>query len=111
MNRVDPRYKFGTWLGMRNHSAECFIVEHVKSNVIGVSWRKKDGRWTVDRPDIRVDAIPIPSLPFEGARIQRERIAKQDIDEFGATVRCPSCNAIKDNKKDATPFRSLQSTN
>ena len=45
-------------------------------------------RWTVDRPEVRVDLIPIPPLPFEGARIQRERITKQDIDEFGATIGC-----------------------
>ena len=58
-----------------------------------------DGRWTVDRPQVRVDPIPIPPLPFEGARVQRERITKQDIDEFGATIGCPGCNAIKDNKR------------
>ena len=46
-----------------------------------------------------MDPIPIPLLPFEGARIQRERITKQDIDEFGATTGCPGCNAIKDNKR------------
>ena len=48
-----------------------------------------DGKWTVDRPDVRVDPTPIPPLPFEGARIQRERITKQEIDEF----------EIKDNKR------------
>ena len=57
-----------------------------------------DGRWTVDRPEVRVDPIPIPPLPFEGARVQRERITKQDIDQFGATIGCPGCNAIEDNK-------------
>ena len=41
----------------------------------------------------------------------RERITKQDIDEFGATVGCPGCNAVKDNKRAPSPFRSLQSTN
>ena len=46
-----------------------------------------------------MDPIPIPPLPFEGARVQRERITKQDIDEFGATIGCPGCNAIKDNKR------------
>ena len=25
INRTNPRYKFGIWLGMRNNSAECFI--------------------------------------------------------------------------------------
>ena len=25
MHRVNPRYKFGIWLSMRNNSAECFI--------------------------------------------------------------------------------------
>ena len=42
---------------------------------------------------------PIPPLPFEGARIQRERIAKQDIDEFRTTVGCTGCNTIKDNTR------------
>ena len=58
-----------------------------------------DGRWTVDRPEVRVDPIAIPPLPFEGARVQRERITKQDIDKFGATIGCPGSNAIKDNKR------------
>ena len=43
------------------------------------------GRWTVDRPEAQVKPIPIPPLPFEGAQVQRERITKQDINEFGAT--------------------------
>ena len=38
-------------------------------------------------------------LECEGARIQRERITKKDIDEFGATIGCQGCNAIKDNKR------------
>ena len=32
------------------------------NNVIGVPWRMTDGTWTVDRPEVRVDPIPIP--PF-----------------------------------------------
>ena len=105
---------------MRNNSAECFIgnadgvfrareirrlepqdrwdTEAINS-VIGAPWRRTDGKWTLDRPGVRVDPIPIPPLPFEGARIQRERITKQDIDEFGATIGCPGCNAVKDNKR------------
>ena len=59
----------------------------------------QSGKWTVDRPEDRVEPIPIPPLPVEGARIQRERITKQDIDEFGATIGCPGCTAIKDNKR------------
>ena len=103
---------------MRNNSAECFIgnadgvfrareirrlelqdiwdTEAIKS-VIGVPWRMTDGRWTVARPEAQVDRIPIPPLPFGVARIQRERITKQDFDEFGATIGCPGCNAIRDN--------------
>ena len=69
------------------------------NSVIGVPWRMTDGRWTVDRPEVRVYPIPIPPLPFEGARIQRERVTKQDIDEFGATIGCPGSNAIRDNKR------------
>ena len=58
-----------------------------------------DGMWTVDRPEAQVDPMPIPPLPFEGARVQRERITKQDINEFGGTIGCPGCNAIRDNKR------------
>ena len=107
-NRMNPRYQYGVWLGMRKNSAECFIGnadgvfrarEIRRLEASGVPWRKTGGRWTVDRPEVRVDPIPIPPLPFEGARVQRERITKQDIDEFGATIGCPGCNAIKDNKR------------
>ena len=58
-----------------------------------------DGRWAVDMPEVQVEVIPLPPLPFDGLRVQRERITKQDIDEFGATVGCPGCNAIRDNKR------------
>ena len=54
---------------------------------------------SVDRPEARVDPIPIPPLPLEEPRIQRERITKKDIDEFGTTIGCPSCNAIRNNKR------------
>ena len=76
----------------------------------GVPCRKTDGRWTVDRPEIREDPVPILPLPFGGARVQRERITKQDIEKFGATVGCQGCNAIKDKKGTGT-FRSLQRAN
>ena len=68
MDRMDPRYRYGIWLGMRNNSAECLIcnadgvlrareirrleppsrwdTEAIK-NVIGIFWRMTDGRWTV----------------------------------------------------------------
>ena len=114
-NRMNPRYQYGICLGMRSNSAECFIGNadgvfrgreirrlepqdrEAVDSVIGAPWRVTDGKWTVDRPEVRVDPIPILPLPFEGARIKRERIAKHDIDEFGATIGCPCCNAIKDN--------------
>ena len=60
-----------------------------------------DGKWTVDRPEVRVDPIPIPPLPFEGARIQRERITKQDMDEFGATIGVESLDRRSEVIKEA----------
>ena len=59
----------------------------------------EDDRWTVVRPEAQVDPTPIPPLPFEGPRVQRERITKQDINEFGVTIGCSGCNAIRDNKR------------
>ena len=100
---------------MRSNSAECFIgnadgefrareIRRLEpqdrwdteaiNRVIGVPWRMTDGKWTVDRPEVQADPIQIPPLPFEGARIQRERITKQDIDEFRATIGCLGWNAI-----------------
>ena len=85
MNRMNPRHQYGVWLGMRNNSAECFIGNadgvfrarelrrlelqdrwetEAISSVIGVPWRMRDGKWTVDAPEVRVDSIPIPPLPF-----------------------------------------------
>ena len=69
------------------------------NNVIGVPWRMTDSRWTGDTPETREDPIPVPPLPFEGARIQSGRITKQDIEKFGATVGCQGCNAVKDNRR------------
>ena len=128
--RMNPRYQYGVWLGMRNNSEECFIgnadgvfrareVRRLEpqdrwdteaiNNVIGVPWRMTDGGWTVDRPEAQVDPNPIPPLP--GARVQRERITKQDINEFGATIGCPGCNAIKGQQKSTSTLRSLQNAN
>ena len=119
MNRMNTRYQYVICFGMRNHSAECFIgnadgvfrareivfrareirrlepqdrwdTEAVNS-LIGVPWRMTDGKWTVDRPEAQVDPIPIPPLPFEGVQVQRERITKQDTNEFRATIGCPGC--------------------
>ena len=46
--------------------------------------------------------IPIPPLPLAGERIHRGQNHKQDIDEFGATVGCPGCNAAEDRKRAQT---------
>ena len=73
-------------------------MEETNNSVIGVPWRLTNGNWTVDRPEIRVDPVPVPLLPFAGARIQRERITKQNT-EFGATVGSPDCNGMKDRKR------------
>ena len=35
--------------------------------MIGVPWRDADGRQAVDRPEVRVDPLPPPRLPFEGS--------------------------------------------
>ena len=88
LNRMNPRYKFGVWPGVRSNSAECFAgsaegvlrarevrtLEQQDSwdkeaiyNVIGVPWRIVDGKWNVDRPTIQIDPMQEP-MPFEGAR-------------------------------------------
>ena len=38
-------------------------------------------------------------VPSGGAKVQRERITKPDIEMHGATAGCPGCNAIKNPKR------------
>ena len=75
LNRMNSRYKFGVWLGVRSNSAECFVetaegifrVREIRwdkeaiNSVIGVLMAS--GSWTGQPP---------PPVPFEGAREQRE---------------------------------------
>ena len=91
---------------MRLHTQRLNISANTNREI-----RIADGRWTVDRPDIRVDPIRILAVPFDGTRIQRERISKQDIDEFGATVGCLVCNANNRQQLCAITLRLLQSAN
>ena len=42
---------------------------------------------------------PPPPVPFEGARVQRERITRTDIEAFGTTAGCPGCKAIRSRKR------------
>ena len=49
----------------------------------------------MDRPATKIDPLPPPQVPFEGARVQRERITRTDIEGFGTTAGCPGCSAIK----------------
>ena len=66
--------------------------EETINSVIGVPWRLTDGRWTGQKfvwsPATAICKTPI----FRGKETQ-------DIDEFGATVGCPGCNEITDNKR------------
>ena len=110
------RYKFGILVGMRNSSAACFI-----GNADGVfrdreirrleprSRSHQQRNWSTvvnDRRQMDMGQTrnsngpdPDPAIAIEGAPIHMERITKQDIDDFGATVGCPDCNAITDNKQ------------
>ena len=45
--------------------------EAVVNSVTGTPWRLADGQRIVDRPQVRVDAVPPPPMPFEGVRDQR----------------------------------------
>ena len=119
LNRMNPRYKFGVWLGVRNNSAECFVrtaegvfrarevrrMEHQDrwdkeaiNNVIGVPWRNAHGNRIVDRPATQTDPLPPPPVPYEEVRVQMERITRTEIETFGTTAGCPGCNAIRSGK-------------
>ena len=69
------------------------------NNVIGVPWTIADGKWTTDSPATKLDPLPPPPVPFEGARVQREIITRTDIETFGTTAGCPGCNAIRSGKR------------
>ena len=42
LNRMNPRYKLGVWLGVRNNSAECFVV-----TAEGVFRAREVRRWNI----------------------------------------------------------------
>ena len=56
-------------------------------------------KWTVDRPVTQIDLLPPPPAPFEGARVQRERITRTDIEAFGTTAECSDCDTIRSGKR------------
>ena len=56
--------------------------EEAINNVIGDPWRIVDGKWTLDRPVTQIDPLPPPPVPFEGARVLRERITRADVEGF-----------------------------
>ena len=83
LHRMNPRYKFGVWLGVRNNTAECIVVtaegvfrsrevrwreqqdrwdKEAINDVIGVPWRIVDGKRTVDRPLTQIDPLPPPPV-------------------------------------------------
>ena len=126
-NRMNSRYKFGIWLGIRSNSAECFtgnadgVLEARKirrltpqsrwdkkaiKNVIGVLWRMPDGRWTVDRPEIRVDPIPILPLSFEGALSRRSKSSTNS--EFYSDAQVATQSKTTEGRE---PIHIVQSTN
>ena len=57
----------------------------------------ENGLWTGQRH--KIDPLPPAPVPFEGARVQRERITRTDIEGFGTTAGCPGCNAIKSGQQ------------
>ena len=120
LNRMNPRYTFGVWLGVRSNSTECFVetiegafrsreVRRIEqqdwrekeaiSNVFGVPWRIADGKWTLGRPATQTDPLPPPPVPFELARVQRERITRTDIEAFRTIAGRPGCNAFRSGKR------------
>ena len=54
----------------------------------------------MDRPVTQIDPLPLAPVPFEGARVQRERITRTDIKAFGTTAGCPGRNVIKSRKSE-----------
>ena len=53
----------------------------------------------MNRPVAHIDPLPPPPVPFEGARVQRDRVTITDIEAFGTTAGCPGCNAIRSGKR------------
>ena len=104
MNRMNPRYKFGTWLGMRNNSAECLIGnadgvfrareirrlvpqsrwdKEAINSVIGMLWSLTDGMWPVYKllSSCRSKSHPVIATCRSQTRMSSEPLG------------CPRCKA------------------
>ena len=62
--------------------------------VIRVFWSLTDGRWTVDRPEVRVDPIPIPPLPVADGKESQSKTSVTSEPLWGFQVA-----AIKGQKR------------
>ena len=109
LNRMNPRYKHRSVVGsekqrvpsaawgrqkvdpereVRRTEQQDMWDKEAINNVIGLPWRMVDDKWTVDRP-VTQDPLSPPPVPFEGARAQRERITRADIEAFWNHCRMP----------------------
>ena len=79
------------------------------NNGIGVPWKLVDGKRTVDRPATPIDPLPPPPVPFDGARVQRERITRTDIEAFGTTAGWPGLQCDQIWKASTSSLRPLPS--
>ena len=115
-NRMNPRYQYGVWFGMRNNSADCFIgnsdgvlrareIRRLEpqdrrdreaiNSVIGVPWRMTDGQWTDQK---------FESTPFQALRcrlMEHESRGRESPSEtlMSSEPRSDAQVAMKDNKR------------
>ena len=82
---------------MRNNGAESFAgnPDDIRVDETEKPSKTGDGRWTDERTRVQ-------------SRIQRDRITKHDIDEFGSIVGCPGMQCNQRQQKGTGPFRSCR---
>ena len=87
-------------IAFRNGVAEnCKAEGHVGTDWLSKSRGESLMASGLDRPRMQIDSWPPSPVPFEGARLQRERITRADIEAFGTNAGCPGCNVIRSGKR------------
>ena len=94
MNRMNPRYKLGIWLGLRNNGAECFIGKSRRNQKSGTAQqRRQRGHGRCD-DHIPPSCLVTNSIVKLGLRFLNTLVLPDPLLTQGGAVTFLACSAL-----------------